>query len=157
MTDSAALHLVERIQAARGHLARTAQSVPAARWREVPPGFSNNVLWNVAHVVVTLELLTYGRTGLELRVPPQLVAAARKGTSPADWDAPPERDEVLALLSESPERLARDIESGWFTAYRPYATSAGVDLGSLGDALAFNLYHEGLHAGAIQALARALG
>ena len=153
----AAVHLVERIAAARGHLLRTAERVPADRWETVPPGFSNHVLWNVAHVVVTLELLTYGRCGLELAVPPALVAQARKGTSPADWDAPPDRDAVLELATDSTARLARDIGAGWFTAYEPYDTSAGVRLASLADALAFDLYHEGLHAGAIQALARALG
>lgn len=151
-----ALHLVERIAAVRGHLASVAESVPAERWEAVPPGFSNSVLWNVAHVVVTLELLTYGRCGLELVVPPKLIEQARKGTAPADWTAPPDRDAVMELLVDSPKRLARDIEAGWFTAFEPYATSAGVTLGSLADALTFDLYHEGMHAGTLLGLRRAL-
>ncbi len=63
----------------------------------------------------------------------------------------------MSELVESPRRLARDIEAGRFTAYEPYDTSAGVHLGSLTDALAFDLYHEGMHTGAILALTRALG
>ena len=149
--------LIRHVQATRGHLARAAEAVPSERWQTVPPGFSNNVLWNVAHVVVTLDLLTYGRAGLDLAVPADLVAASRKGTSPADWDAPPDRDDVMARLVDSPARLARDVEAGRFTSYAPYETSAGVRIGSLDEALAFDLYHEGMHTGAILALGRALG
>ena len=157
MTVGPERYLAGRIAAVRGSLARVAESVPPEHWQTVPPGFSNHVLWNVAHVVVTLELITYGRSGLALGVPPDLVAQARKGTSPADWTAPPDRDAVLALLAESPARLARDIEAGWRGTYEPYETSAGVTLGSLADALAFDLYHEGMHAGTVLALQRALG
>lgn len=159
MTDALAAErlLVTRIADTRGHLATVAGRIPASRWLDVPPGFPNNVLWNVAHVVVTLEMLTYGRAGLELRVPPALVAQARNGTSPADWTAPPDRDAVMALLVESPDRIAADLDAGWFTAYEPLTTSTGVAIGSLAEALGFDLFHEGMHTGAIQALGRALG
>ena len=157
MTDTArAAFLLDRIVAARGHLLRVADGVPAERWTVTPPGFSNNVLWNVAHVVVTLELLAYGRSSLDLGAPPALVAQTRKGTSPSDWTAPPDRDAVLALARSSPQRIARDLADGRFRAFEPYDTSAGVHLDSLADALAFDLYHEGMHAGTVLSLRRVL-
>lgn len=120
----------------------------------VPEGFSNNILWNLGHVVVTQQLLHYGLSGLPLNVPDELVAQCRKGTSPADWDTPPDLAEIQHLLMELPRQLEVDLEAGRFTTFRPYMTSVGVELADLETALAFNQYHEGLHTGSILALRR---
>lgn len=121
-------------------------------WLAVPDGFSNNVLWNVGHVVVTLELLTYGLAGLDPGVPPEMVAAFRKGTSPAGWDATPDPEAVRHHLHASPDRLEADLRAGRFTGYREYRTTPGVVLASVDDAVTFDLYHEGIHLGAVLAL-----
>jgi hypothetical protein len=135
------------------HLSRVAD-LSDEQLRLVPQGFGNNVLWNLAHLAVTQQLLIYGRAGLPLYVSDQLVDENRKGTSPANWTAPPDPTEIKALLLDLPRRMAEDAER--FTAYQPYTTSAGVTLGTVEDALRFNLYHEGLHGGAIGALVRAV-
>ncbi|MEM1118077.1 MAG: DinB family protein [Bacteroidota bacterium] len=119
---------------------------------QVPDGFSNNVLWNVGHVVVTLELLTYGLAGLDLGVPASMVAAFRKGTSPADWDETPDPEAVRHYLHASPDRIEADLRDGRFEAFREYKTTPGVVLASVDDAISFDLYHEGLHLGAVLAL-----
>ena len=121
-------------------------------WTRVPEGSSNNVLWNVGHLVVTLELLTYGLTGLDLGVPASMVTSFRKGTSPADWDETPDPEAVLHHLHASPDRIEADLRAGRFTEYREYTTTPGVVLASVDDALAFDLYHEGLHLGAVLSL-----
>jgi uncharacterized damage-inducible protein DinB len=118
----------------------------------VPDGFANNILWNLAHLAVTQQLLVYGRSGLDLLVEPELIEHNRKGTSPANWTAPPDPIRVKALLLELPERMAADADR--LTTFDPYPTSTGVVLGTVADALRYNLYHEGLHAGTVGALAR---
>ncbi len=118
----------------------------------VPDGFANNLLWNLAHLVVTQQLLIYGRSGLPLYVDERMVAENRKGTSPASWTAQPDIAEVKALLLDLPARMADDADR--FTSYEPYPTSTGVTLGTLDDALRYNLHHEGLHGGAIASLLR---
>ena len=122
----------------------------------IPTGFSNNILWNLGHLVVTQQLLHYGLSNLPLNVPDELVAQCRKGTSPAAWDTPPDLDEIKRLLIELPRQLEADLETGQFTTFRSYMTSVGVELVDLKTALSFNQYHEGLHTGSILALRRAV-
>lgn len=151
LTESAARAL-GMIRQTRHALDALTAPLDAEAWTRVPEGFSNNVLWNVGHVVVTLELLTYGLAGLDLTVPAPMVAAFRKGTAPAGWDALPDVEAVREHLHASPDRLEADLRAGRFESYREYRTTPGIVLASVDDALVFDLYHEGLHLGAVQAL-----
>ena len=158
MTDGT----LDAIRKTRASLLAAADGLPAEAWAEVPEGFSNNVLWNVGHVAVTAELLTYGLAGLaglDLPAPPSAVAAFRKGTSPAEWAAPPALDATRALFLGGPDRLEADLRAGRFDGapFRSYTTTPGVTLASVGEAVAFDLYHEGLHAGAVLALRKLVG
>ena len=103
-------------------------------------------------MVVTAELLTYGLAGLPLTVPADLVAACRKGTSPAEWTVAPAIADVRSLLMAGIDRIEADLADGRFQDWRPYRTTPGVVLASVDDALSFNLFHEGLHLGSVLAL-----
>ena len=46
----------------------------------VPEGFSNNIIWNIAHVVVTQQLLVYNLSGLPMHTNDEMVAKYRKGS-----------------------------------------------------------------------------
>ena len=35
---------------------------------KIPEGFNNNVIWNIAHVVVTQQLLVYDMSGLPMLI-----------------------------------------------------------------------------------------
>ena len=122
----------------------------------IPAGFNNNILWNLGHVAVTQQLLHYGLSRLPLNVPDELVTQCRKGSSPADWERPPDLGDIQRLLIELPRQLEADLAAGRFTEFRPYMTSVGVELADLETALVFNQYHEGLHTGSILALRKAL-
>lgn len=158
MTD-ATLWSLDALRRTRQSLVVAADAVPPEAWTETPAGLSNNVLWNVGHLAVTLDLLTYGLAGLDLPAPPEAVAAFRKGTSPADWDAPPDRESTRRLFLLGPDRLESDVRAGRFDGapFRSYTTTPGVTLTDLDGALAFNLYHEGIHLGAILALRKLVG
>ena len=60
--------------------------------------------------------------------------------------------EIGAFLISTIEWLEEDYENGLFESYNSYTTSVNVTLKNIDDALAFNLFHEGLHRGAILAL-----
>ena len=156
MTDRD-LWALDAIRRTRASLLALADEIPAAAWHTVPAGFSNNVLWNVGHVAVTLDLLTYGLAGLDVPAG-DAVAAFRKGTSPSGWAAPPDRDATRALLAGGVDRLEADARAGRFDGapFRPYTTTPGVTVAGLSDALTFDLYHEGIHLGSVLALRRHL-
>lgn len=143
MTE-ATLWAIDAIRRIRRSLDAVVDELPPEAWLTIPDGFRNNVLWNVGHVAVTAELLTYGLAGLDLNVSPETVAAFRKGSSPAAWEVPPDIAETRRLLAMLPDQLEADYRAGRFEAYQPYTTTPGVTLTSVDEGIAFDLFHEGL-------------
>ncbi len=118
----------------------------------IPKGFKNNIVWNVAHLVVTQQLLLYKLSGVNCLIPNDLIADFRKGTFPTRNFTNEEFDEIKDLLSALPETLIEDYEAEIFQDYEEYETSTGFVLDSLETAIAFNNYHEGLHLGIIRSI-----
>lgn len=119
---------------------------------KIPEGFSNNLFWNVAHVVVTQQLLVYKLSGLPMLVSDELVEKYKKGTKPEQPATQAEVDEIKSLLFDCIDQTQADFGSGLFTQFSEYPTSSGFVLKSVKDALAYNNYHEGLHLGILMSL-----
>ena len=47
----------------------------------VPKGYRNSIFWNIAHTVVTQQLLTYGLSSQPLLIEEELVANYKKGSA----------------------------------------------------------------------------
>lgn len=152
MTSPDTLAAFDVLRQTRRTLAALADALPEAARTAIPDGFSNHVLWNVGHLAVTEQALTYGLVGLPLGVSPEFAAAFRKGSSPAEWDRPWSYDEVRDLLLSLPDQTEADYRAGHFESFREYRTTPGVVLSSVEDAVRFNLYHEGVHLGSVLAL-----
>ncbi|MBU2907136.1 DinB family protein [Arenibacter algicola] len=119
---------------------------------QIPHGFRNNIWWNIAHVVVTQQLLVYKFSGQPIRVSEALVEKFKKGTIPDGTATEEEIKQVADLLLPTLEWMQEDYAKGLFKEYTEYTTSANVTLSSVDDAIIFNVYHEGLHLGAILSL-----
>lgn len=119
---------------------------------KIPDGFSNNIAWNVAHLVVTQQLLHYGLSGLNMLCPDELIEKYRKGTVPTERFTEEDFDSVKELLIGLPETLEEDFEAGIFESYKEYPTSTGFVLSSIEHAIAFNNIHEGMHYGIIRSI-----
>jgi len=122
----------------------------------IPQGFKNNIAWNIAHLVVTQQLLHYKLSGLNCLCPDVLIEAHRKGTSPTKIFTEQEFEEVKELLLGLPETLEEDFEAGIFENFIEYPTSAGFVLNSLESAIVFNNFHEGIHYGVIRSIKKFL-
>lgn len=123
----------------------------------IPPGFDNNIAWNVGHVIVAQQSLCYRLCGLEMAVSQEQVAMFKPGTSPADWDTEPDMPQLLTQLLELPRSLEADYQNGLFTQFQPYTSGTGIHLETIEDSLAFINFHEGLHLGFIMALKNLVG
>ncbi|MEN8703018.1 MAG: DinB family protein [Polaribacter sp.] len=123
---------------------------------KIPDGFKNNIAWNVAHIVVTQQLLHYGLSGLNLLCPDDLVETHRKGTVPTKTFTEEEFNEVKELLMGLPDTLEEDFEAGIFDNYKEYPTSTGFVLSSIHNAIPFNNFHEGIHYGIIRSIKKFL-
>ena len=118
----------------------------------IPDGFNNNIAWNIAHLVVTQQLLHYRLSGNDCLVSDELIAAYQKGTSPTVKFSQQAFDEVLELFQGLPSTLEEDFEAGIFKEYSAYKTSTGFVIDSMEKAIIFNNFHESLHLGVIMSL-----
>ena len=118
----------------------------------IPEGFTNNIAWNIAHIVVTQQLLHYGLSEKDCLVSDELIAAFKKGTKPTRQFTQEEFDEVLNLFKGLPNTLEEDYEADIFTEYSAYKTSTGFVIDSMEKAVIFNNFHESLHLGVIMSL-----
>lgn len=122
----------------------------------IPTGFKNSIAWNVAHLVVTQQLLHYKLSGLNCLCPDELIATHKKGTEPTKIFTQEEFDELKELLLGLPDTLEEDFNAGIFKEYTAYPTSTGLVLNSIETAIAFNNLHEGIHYGIIRAIKKFL-
>lgn len=136
----------------RKRLYKFLKETPKEILLQIPQGFRNNIWWNIAHVVVTQQLLVYKLGGRPMQVNGALVEKFKKGTVPDGTATEEEMEQVANLLLPTVERMQEDHRKGVFSGYTEYTTSANVTLNSVDDAIIFNLYHEGLHLGAILSL-----
>ncbi|MBC6992632.1 DinB family protein [Neolewinella lacunae] len=144
------------LRATRNNILGIYNSYDYDHLNSIPAGLSNNLLWNAGHVMVTLDLLTYGLAGLPLPSDPGLVARYRKGSRPDGQE--PESD--YGLIGESllhrVDRLEEDLQSLDFSNFKVYTTSFGVTLHNIDEALTFNNMHEAMHLGTMLALRKLL-
>ena len=118
----------------------------------IPTGFKNNIAWNVAHIVITQQLLHYKLSGLDCLCPDELIEEHKKGTLPTKNFTEEEFEEVKDLLAGLPDTLEEDFEAGIFENYTEYPTSIGFVLNSIETAISFNNFHEGIHLGIIMCI-----
>ncbi|MFK8059033.1 MAG: DinB family protein [Polaribacter sp.] len=123
---------------------------------KIPEGFKNNIAWNVAHLVVTQQLLHYKLSGLNCLCSDDLIDAHKKGTSATKTFTEEEFEEVKELLIGLPDTLQEDYEAGIFENYNEYPTSTGFVLSSIENAIPFNNFHEGIHYGIIRSIKKFL-
>lgn len=131
------------------------EELETARLNMIPAGFSNNVIWNIIHCMVTLEGLTYGLSGLDQYFPKGTILQFKHGTKPErDLSASEITDFKNQLTSQS-QRLQEDYTAGKFEHFKEHTTSTGYLLRNIDDALSLVNIHEGIHLGYILALKKA--
>jgi hypothetical protein len=116
---------------------------------KIPEGFSNNLIWNIAHCIAAQQSLIYKLSGLPSIVSEDFISKYSKGTKPEGDVSQAEVDEIRRLLSETLHQVQKDYADQVFVNYREYTTSMGFTLRNVEDALSFNNYHEGTHLGII--------
>lgn len=123
---------------------------------KVPKGFKNNIIWNIAHCIVTHQLLIYKLSGLQGVLSDEMIAKFRKGTKTERDLSQAEVDEIRSLLFSPLDQTQIDLDNGVFKDYTEYTVSTGSTLTNVNEALAFNNFHEGIHLGYILALKKSL-
>lgn len=122
----------------------------------VPKAYRNSIFWNVAHTVVTQQLLVYGLSNRPLLVDSDLVKTYKKDTKTVHEATEEELALVKTLLFSTIEQTKTDYDNGMFKNFTPYTTSLNVTLSTVDEAIRFNTFHEGIHLGYILAMKNTL-
>lgn len=119
---------------------------------KIPVGFNNNLIWNIAHIVVVQQMLVYNLSGLSMMVSAEMIDKYKRGTKPEADVTLTEIEALKTLLRETIAKTQRDYTDGVFSTYQPFTTMTGFQIHSVEDAINFNNYHEGVHTGAMMAI-----
>lgn len=124
---------------------------------KIPEGFNNNIIWNIAHVVISEQLLAYRLSGLKIDIPEPLINAYKKDSKPEKPINKEELEIIKGLLASTIAKTKTDYDNGIFKEYNSYTVSTtGNTLNSIDDALQFIMTHDGLHYGYVLALLKAI-
>jgi hypothetical protein len=148
------IEVIEKVKLTRTYLIGLVQNLTIAQLNELPPGFNNNIIWNLAHLVSAQQGLCYTRSGLP--VPNEYLSVYKSGTMPEQFCDVLEADQIKELLISSLDQLKTDYANGIFEKYDGFTTRYGVSISNITDAISFIPFHEGLHTGYIMALKRIL-
>ncbi|WP_374165257.1 DinB family protein [Arcticibacter sp. MXS-1] len=114
---------------------------------KIPQGFSNNLIWNMGHAIITQQKVIYKGSNLEGYVSDDLFQKYQSGTKPAEPVSEEEIGELKTLLLSLIERTENDYDANIFKSYTERVTGTGFHLSSIEDAFQCNNIHEGLHLG----------
>lgn len=114
---------------------------------KIPAGFSNNLIWNIGHIIVVQQSLIYKLSNLPMHISDSLFDSYKPGTRPTSTTTQSEIDELKNLLTSLVEKTETDLSNEIFKTFTGRMTATGFNLTSLMDAFEFNNYHEGLHFG----------
>jgi len=133
-----------------------ARDVTAAEADVIPEGFRNNIRWNLGHIVATTDRLAFGIAGLPSRAPDGYAKWFGRDSSPGTWEGDvPGLEEIIARLEEQPERIRESLEGRLDTPLdKPYPLPSGLTFHTIGEALNYSMYHEGVHLGTIKSYLR---
>jgi DinB superfamily len=120
----------------------------------VPLGFKNNILWNIAHIVGTTDLLVNKLNGCSLRFDEEFLTSYTKGSQPEVAVNQAFVDQLKKDLIDQINWVEEDYSKGVFppALAQPYTTSFGNTLTDIDVILRFLPLHEGLHIGIIMGL-----
>ena len=132
------------------------ENLPLSELNKVPDGFNNNIIWNIAHVIVTQQLLVYNLSGLPTIVSKEMIDSYRKGTRPLRDLNQAEDDAISNLLFSTIEKTKDDYDSKLFQTYNQYTVTTKNTISNVEEAIEFNNFHEGIHLGYILALRKSI-
>ncbi|WPR70866.1 DinB family protein [Flavobacterium sp. NG2] len=113
----------------------------------IPDGLSNNLIWNIGHIMVCQQVLIYKSSNLHGYLSAELMERYKPGTKPTGKSSEKEVKELKKLLISLIEKTESDFYNNQFKVYNERTTSMGFHLGTLKETLEYNNYHEALHLG----------
>lgn len=131
-------------------------ALSAEQLNTIPKGYSNNIIWNFAHIVISTQALCYLRTQVikdESLV--KYLDQYKNGSKPQAFVNQDQIDEFKALAISTIDQIEQDYESGMFSHIEPFSTMTfKEELKKIEDVILTTVAHDGLHFGYSKALVK---
>ncbi len=114
---------------------------------KIPAGYSNNIVWNFGHALVTQQQMCYLLSHQQPLIDSELINRYRKGSKPTYFVEQEEVDMIENLMDTTLAQLIKDYESGIFQEFESYTTSFHTNIYDIEEAIQMNVLHEALHFG----------
>ena len=150
------INIFDRYRKVRMYLLDAVHDLTTEQFNYIPPGFNNNVIWNLAHLIAAQQGVCYLRAGNSMIIDEELFNNYKPGTRPGNFVDSTETDQLKSLAISTIDQFEKDYLLNHFTAYTPWTTRYGVELADINTATEFLFYHEGLHLGYIMALKKCM-
>jgi len=108
---------------------------------KIPQGFSNNIIWNIAHTIIIQQILVYKLSGLPTLVSEALIEMYKKDTKPERDVSQEEVEEIKNFLFTTIEKTIEDYNNGLFKTFNSYTVSTKSTLTNVEEAAGFNNFH----------------
>lgn len=145
---------IEIFKKTRAFLLSIISELSADQLNKIPPGFNNNIVWNLGHLVAAQQGVCYVRGGLPMVVDEKYFLNYKPETKPSGYV----NDEEVRVLKEqllsTIDKLESDLAANVFAGNPPWTNRYGVEHATIADSIRFLLFHDGLHLGYIMALKR---
>lgn len=145
---------IEIFKKTRAFLLSIISELSADQLNKIPPGFNNNIVWNLGHLVAAQQGVCYVRGGLPMVVDEKYFLNYKPETKPSGYV----NDEEVRVLKEqllsTIDKLETNLAANVFAANPPWTNRYGVEHKNIADSIRFLLFHDGLHLGYIMALKR---
>lgn len=145
---------IETIRKTREALLNLIKDLTVEELNEIPAGFNNNIIWNLAHLTAAAQGVCYLRAGLKLKIEEKYFLPFKPESKPEQFVCAEEVETIKQMLFSTLNQLEADYQQNVFANYIPWTTRYGVDIKNIDDAISFLPFHEGMHLGYIMALKR---
>lgn len=143
---------IESIRKIRRFLLEFIKDLDIDQLNKIPPGFNNNIIWNIAHLIAGQQGVCYIRAGLKTWVEEDFFNAYKPGTKPLSRMDEEQVEKIKELFFSTLDILEQDYQKALWNSYPAWTTRYGLEVKSIDDAMDFLLVHEGLHLGYVMAL-----
>lgn len=145
--------VIEVIKASRNKLLSLVEELSTEDLNFIPPGFNNNLAWQIGHLVVSQQILCYKLSGNKFVIEEELVDLYKNGSKPERPFSADEIAQMKGYLLSTIDQLEVDLNNQIFENYTPYTVSTyAYRLEGVEDAITFVASHDGLHYGCSLAL-----
>jgi hypothetical protein len=146
---------IENIKNFRRYLLQQLDTLTTGQMNTIPAGYSNNLIWNLGHLICVQQNLCYVRAGLPIAVDDKYFSPYMPGSIPERIMDEHEITRIKEVFITSIDQLKTDFDKSIFGNYSPAAMIKKVyrvEVSNIEEAIDYLLYHQGFHAGYILSL-----